>query len=422
MNRYKIFSIFVAALALLFIESGCATPPGSQTHTPATEEAVAILIVDDFGYNVPKEIPNLQVDDCVVHPDGQGHYSGGGAGNCGNDPHGKCVLEEARAQLDALGITSSTAVTSGLQGLGPVETFVTQTDSILLVPVDTERYTTKVISDRIQGTLDWLSRDRGIDKAVINMSFAVIPCDPFRALNPEQIQNTTDQYLKIIDNPENKLQELKATFSQLDLTDPEARKSLFYTADEFAPLRANKDFAQTTLAAAYMNLQQNQSNENFYSTWTKGKLSSQTDSNDWDALAGYFNTTLGNNQNIINIAAAGNLAKLLGNAPPLAPALWDDVISVSASQADGTKADYSNNGEVMLGGTTLTGQHEGTSFAAPKLSVLAALYLLQGGQKTCTGSVNSTNPPMKYAPLTHSWDNLAVNDAASQYCTVFPHN
>ena len=66
---------------------------------------------------------------------------------------------------------------------------------------------------------------------------------------------------------------------------------------------------------------------------------------------------------------------------------------------------------------------EGTSFAAPRLSALAGLYLFHDGPVVCDGSV----PPLGYAaaPDVLRWDNLFLGavvgpgDPALRYCREF---
>lgn len=82
---------------------------------------------------------------------------------------------------------------------------------------------------------------------------------------------------------------------------------------------------------------------------------------------------------IIPVAAAGNLGRSMpGYAPSLAPGSWDMVISVSGSTANEPTLQWtpSNNGEVMAPALWYLDNGEyiaGTSFAAPAVSVMVAL-------------------------------------------------
>jgi hypothetical protein len=138
---------------------------------------------------------------------------------------------------------------------------------------------------------------------------------------------------------------------------------------------------------------------------------------------------------IIYVAAAGNL----GFKFPLAPALWDFVLSASAAgdvpaESDScttfyntlgtanstpflSRADYSNYGEISLDGSYFASQDvAGTSFAAPKLSYLTAMYWLKTGQAGC----GQFAPPFKYAPESLAWCNFDLDEAVPTLCPAFP--
>ena len=129
----------------------------------------------------------------------------------------------------------------------------------------------------------------------------------------------------------------------------------------------------------------------------------------------------------ISIAAAGNF----GQTYPFAPALWDSVVSVSAYDAltdvfDGSPNRYkSNSGEIAMPGMFAqpVTDIQGTSFAAPRLSVLAALYLLHPAAGICDSSI----PTLGYADREKEFNlgivqNLLWQDAASTYCPDFQDN
>lgn len=85
------------------------------------------------------------------------------------------------------------------------------------------------------------------------------------------------------------------------------------------------------------------------------------------------------NQNLAFVGSAGNY----GMAFPLYPALFPDVVSVSAGSnatmfdAPG-KLGFSNNGEVMMPGIFFYAGHEiqGTTFAAPRFSVMMSTFFV----------------------------------------------
>jgi hypothetical protein len=133
---------------------------------------------------------------------------------------------------------------------------------------------------------------------------------------------------------------------------------------------------------------------------------------------------------VIPIASAGNE----GRNFPYAPGLWPTVVSISAEYtgyetcstpagASKKPSPLSNNGEVAKNG--MFECHAGTSFAAPRLSMEAALYLLAGGNVVCTGTLldnqkpegisTTSSPPLAHLP----WDNLERRVASVRYCEDF---
>lgn len=115
-------------------------------------------------------------------------------------------------------------------------------------------------------------------------------------------------------------------------------------------------------------------------------------------LAGVRDMVAGG-ESIVLVGAAGNE----GDGISYFPASLPEVISVSASASEdmadfmsllvgGSKAAYSNEGEVMLPGTievssgTDTFLFEGTSFATPRLSYLIAYQLARSGTSLCSNT------------------------------------
>ena len=139
---------------------------------------------------------------------------------------------------------------------------------------------------------------------------------------------------------------------------------------------------------------------------------------------------IGEDIQVISIAASGN--SLLGKARsyPLWPAGFPGVLSVSASDATA----YSpNSGEVTMPGEVSELQLAGTSYAAARLSVLATKYLLGGGRVLCHGPSDEGKyiyPPLGYMPeldnsggdhhVKRDVKNLSIEDAARMYCQGFP--
>jgi hypothetical protein len=98
---------------------------------------------------------------------------------------------------------------------------------------------------------------------------------------------------------------------------------------------------------------------------------------------------------VIQVAAAGNMECNY----PFAPALWDGVVSVSANSGESY---VFNKGEIIPNGDI----KEGTSLAAPMVSVEEAVYLAT----TSTANCNGMSPPLN----DDVWDNTALANADSK--------
>ena len=120
------------------------------------------------------------------------------------------------------------------------------------------------------------------------------------------------------------------------------------------------------------------------------------------------------NPDVLFVGAAGNF----GRGVSAYPAVWDEVLAVSASAPE-EKAEFSNTGEVMLAGAWfrlsnplgLNGHnlefanvvYAGTSFAAPGVSLFSALDLAGSAQcglennKPRLRSVSGTDVPLSVA-------------------------
>ncbi len=115
------------------------------------------------------------------------------------------------------------------------------------------------------------------------------------------------------------------------------------------------------------------------------------------------------------VAAAGNN----GNWPfPTIPALWNGVLSVSACDEDafltckGRIAGWSNRGDVIApGDLKFNGvPRQGTSFAAPRISALMAIYLATQGDRCRTPDRGYT---MRHSGIGGAWNNVSPRVAAS---------
>ena len=427
-------------------------PTGIPTTPPPVGSAVAILVIDDFGSPKQETIPTT--GDCLVAPDGQYFSARGGSATPTNSniPHGELVFSELEEILKSIGRkTAEWDVANQSQLLAVndaplawmrlIEKWDTQNDgSIYLVKVDTDQYQTAAISTRIQESINQFS-NIGINNLVLNMSFAIVPCDPAFGMDGESIINEVKRYCELIGGTgtstgecmpgnDSELKQLADTLDQfLKAADGNGNKAI--------ELLSEPEYRLVALGLPYLNLYQairDYKSPESIQPWTNGTMPYTSTTNGPDPLFQQL-ATLSNDSNIkiFSVAAAGNS----GLRFPFAPALWQNVLGVSAFDAPPTtaihdfvspsassKASYSNSGEVMLNGAyydaTITDTNgnslRGTSFAAPEMSVLAALHLLKGGAVNCGGS---TVPAMKYAPDIELWNDKSVGEAIKRFCDDF---
>lgn len=124
----------------------------------------------------------------------------------------------------------------------------------------------------------------------------------------------------------------------------------------------------------------------------------------------------------IPIAAAGNLELVdIAIHPeakdfPYAPALWDSVLSVSADDWTQWGQYVSKRAEVAIGGQ-YTSPLEGSSFAAARVSVWAAIHLLLGGEAVCS-SFPDIVPLLGYSTKPDKSDgkNMMLRKAINTHC------
>jgi hypothetical protein len=389
-------SLFAAVLLVL---AGCTpvTDPTAFVSPLPAEPLVSILVVDDF--EPPRCTLNWEADEldaefknyvecvdaqqkssvernelagknCAFTPDGQAHFASRGTAHFGS----RGVQE---------GILVSPPVSHGELVHMVLEDLLGRSDeatrqSIEIVDVPTDGYTTESIQMALEEAISSRSPAKGF---VINMSFVIMPCDQFPDLA---------QYLAAL---------------------------------EAAPAGQLEQVLEELVGAWRSQIE---------TCYTQGDCRVLRDSNE-DPLYRYYQE-LGRDR-IILVGAAGNSHE----AFPYAPAAWDMVVSASADE------NYSNAGEVRLSGIlSFAGpghflvlqpmvigdtvhlmprapkQLEGTSFAAPELSYQAAVYLLNDGPIACSGTAGAPAWPLKYAPITGTYDNLDLPVAEGMWCAGFP--
>ena len=318
--------------------------------------SVTILVVDDFtGSDL--EILNPQgvdqQDNCAVNLEGQAFATRGFSADPITMPHGELVyaqLEELRGQVGAA-------------------------DTIDLVRVDIHALNTDGVAAQIADAI----ADHPADFYIVNMSFAILPC--------EYVQAFADFGSQLLDARDAKdLNRYRGLFQ---------RAVIFYDQTVF-PAMSNK-------AKQAANL---------------------------DPLQTLF-ADLGSR--IIPVSSAGNF----GLDFPFWPGAWSEVISVSGSadsvgfystsawdkktdmpllgsndEQPGKKLRISNYGEVMMPSiyAGMSGELSGTSFAAPRLSIALAVYVSAVGDGYCRTPDN--NPALAY----QGWNNLTLQQVVQEYC------
>ena len=262
---------------------------------------------------------------------------------------------------------------------------------------------------------------------VLNMSFVLLPCDPtFGTLL--RGRDLLDYYQQALNPAAFKAFSLTPEAAEPEAVAPVAVPSLeqdlvqvlgrIDTQPGWALLE-QPQFGQLQLALAYTGIELDEIREK--TLFNKSDpLYMLLDGYRSDPPAGVP---------VISVGAAGNS----GIEFPFAPALWKGVTSISSLDAK-----YSNHGEVAMPGEHPSQKGEdsgkpihGTSFAAPRFSLRAAQYLLDGRPGPCDDW-----PPFSYvdvpipddskdSPLNYlvklEWKRLPLDeDAAKEHCPDFP--
>lgn len=259
-------------------------------------------------------------------------------------------------------------------------------ERLLIVGVDIGSWEIDIVTQTIESEMMNLISDPDdpvVTKFVINLSFALVPCNDGLKLTRQQYESNT------------------LSFNDFSL------------------------HLNALLAATYGPGHENVPNQisaGGFVEFTKclygGDLYKRTCGKQLDVSA---------DTNIILVGAAGNSIYPFA----FAPAMWAHVVSVSASDINGDKASYSNTGEIMMAGTTRFSQGSdsivGTSFASPLLALREALYLRDITDPAhgigCEGDAQIyASPPLGYIPEAGDWEtntlqtDLSPEDAFDLYC------
>jgi hypothetical protein len=478
-NRIQVIVFFaIIFIVLILVGAAAVRPPLNNGSVVGLEASntTAILVIDAFeplpGFT-PPPIEDQVDKNCLVDPTGHGGWISGAGGwisgaggwisgaggwisGAGGwisgasqlpilDPHGRLVYNEMEALIRQggglltefhIGSTLADTTTPNsdwLRDVGRWNMGAGQGD-IMLVALDTDEYTSDVIADRIQESVGLLNRQFGITRFVLNMSFAVVPCSDVL---------TSEQYQEFLDTESPEFQtEFKAAMEALVATRvgsplPESVAKFLSSreAEQFRlgllakrwgqfdkcyPVRDGDSKSQSAqsdvkrqngLPADMICVAVQPANEPIAQAILKLENA--------EAQASPFS--------IIAIAASGNR----GDVYSFAPGFWPDVVSVSAFYetpefCSGFPLPRSNKGEVQMYG--MYDCLPGTSFAAPRLSLEAGIYLLRSGSISCAGLEAESSPPLSYLhgkdgsgnpTFDYLFNDLSRVDASVTYCDDF---
>lgn len=321
---------------------------------------------------------------------------------------------------------------------------------VLVASVDIQDFDLSQVADATAEAVTWLSNEVGVDQFVLNMSWVVVPCG--------EVAHDVEEYIERIcefpDTELDRLEDLQAIKVLLELL-AAFDQPVFSLADlcgqingSSSPFDALSDEARAKVNMARILL---------YSSPELGRALLRTIYDHEGAQGDTFfhwishprNSRYGwlmeclvapetgefcqnvrrDGQQFIPIAAAGNLdledgARHPGSVMfPYAPALWDAVISVGDSDP---QAYLPKRGEIAMKGLyreypELGITVEGTSYAAPRLAVWAATYLLQVRDGTALPCETDHVPVLGYAQANKQSEvqDLTLQEALSEFCEPY---
>jgi hypothetical protein len=403
-------------LLLTVLMSGPALTGGALVRVPTGEEPtpgnVAVLVVDDFGMGQDRQTkPGTMAENCTLGANDVGSNGAGDDLPASGYTHGELVYRVLRDALTA-GLGSPPVASKTTPRPAPAPPTETTTEwsypidgsdyAVRLVAVHTDKYRVDDIIGGIQDRITELQKE-GFERFVLNLSFVVVPCDVVAWLNNADLDDLLKTYDQMIQNDSTGA--LKAALlSYLDPggnLDPVLVRAGGFTA------KVLQDNALDTLRPYLAGA--------FYKTIDIRKfavrerpLSTVYADPGWTSFRDQFIRPGANGATlkVIPVGAAGNGVKYpdprdpahlirKGLPFPFAPALWDFVVSASADAKPEVTARL-NSGEVKLDGSgpALVPGSFGTSFAAPRLSALEAMFLAETGSVVCGGA-----PPLGYVDL-----------------------
>jgi hypothetical protein len=386
---------------------------------------VAVIVVDSFQA-VPKEPEKaLSSANCPYAPEDVNVVGDQGAGDDlpAGVAHGEVVYSLLTSLLDATpGLIHTVARPKGdygveAPGIGNVTAWSYQGKNVVLVAMDHDHSTTGDLAVRLRSLTDaMLASPVPFKRIVLNMSFVIAPCNVpqwLDSIGEFSVEATLEAYQKLIDGQPG-LSRFQAALDDL-VSDLAGRRDRILRGDPADGLEVIR--RRVAISEFYGQIVRQNGGS------VRGRLAE-------DPLKTTLTKDLNvNGRRVIPVGAAGNGVLLVYEGMllrfrfdfPFAPAIWNSVVSASASDGrQGARAGYSNSGEVMLDGDLAYGSSflQGTSFATPRLSARQAAYLLTGGYSGCNGYL----PTLGYANSDLSvtaWNDLSLGAAISAYCPDF---
>jgi hypothetical protein len=395
--------------------TGPTTPPPSAPSypdAPTAPDNVAVLVIDDFtSTSQSNGKPALTVSPsgtCTLGTNEVGTH-GAGEGDLNNNTHGAAVYGVLQERLDEIigrnqrtpAATSTIDPPAGPTSYTDWKVKGATGDAILrLIAVNTTGWTTQSAIDMTRATIKQL-HDK-FKRIVMNLSFVTIPCDPteqFKGTNNESgllawyntvIGKDRTVYDALVGHDVNGCTQQKC---QLTVESLRTIYPFVISDPKLIPLR------DCLVSKVYEQI-----NQELNVSKKSGPMVQALSIGDsgWNTVAteALVSTT---DAIVVPVGAAGNgvdceavpdpnkPGQPLHMSPrfPFAPALWDFVVSASATNAKvmPKKADYANSGEVVLndGPPAIAQRSYGTSYSAPRLSAVEAMYLVDPGKAKCNG-------------------------------------
>lgn len=304
------------------------------SFTQTLNNDVGILVVDNFGsniFNLDKTMFEVEelLPETLVEFEIEGFSS-----------HGALVMNHINGIISGFGSYTperSADDTVTWQHKGG--------SSIVVQGVAPRDFNTETVAEALQLAINDM-RAKGINKIVVNMSFIILPCSIVKdfAVKKVLIPSFFEYFRQAVEDNVNSI--MRQQGIPFFLRDRVAEEVGEIVVDQLKPVDPEGDPLRLLMLAE---------------------------------------------PEVLFVGAAGNF----GRGVTAYPAVWDEVLSVSASDPE-EKADFSNTGSVMLAGAwfrlinplNLNGHnltnanvvYAGTSFAAPGVSVFAALDLATGAR------------------------------------------